>query len=489
MKLGEGFQSQSSKRLHFGVGKDSVIASVKVRWPGPTFATESFTGIQPNKFHLLVEGTGQAEIIQPGKGTFLTPEHAAVKEENRVRKPTGANSILLQTRQLFPELRYRDLASGATKVGASSGKPTLLLLWHPSCAMCFEELSMFAREAGKLKELGIDILATTAEPGPDENPDTAAQIIARSEFPFPAGFTSGDVVERMLVLHRHLFYSPYHLGVPTSFLLDKDGRLAAVYRGEIDLSSVTTHLKALSIPDDQLLTAIQPFKGVWFEDPQGPRPSVLIKEYIENQMPDEAERTFILQIRDNSVAGQTSEVMATIAQSYMLQNDFANARRVFFEVVKHDANDAKSRNSLAALLLKEGNTTDAKRLWREACDLEENFSSPRFNLGKQLMKEQKTAEAMALFQQYWALEPDDPDAHNYLSMGYLRTRQFTNAEVHLKRLVELRPNDGNAYANLARVYLALRNVPAARETITRGLQAEGIDPRSRQTLRQLGEKL
>ena len=74
-------------------------------------------------------------------------------------------------------------------------------------------------------------------------------------------------------------------------------------------------------------------------------------------------------------------------------------------------------------------------------------------------------------------------------MGYLSTRQFTNAEVHLTRLVELRPNDGNAYANLARVYLALRNVPAARETITLGLQAEGIDPRSRQTLRQLGEKL
>ena len=105
------------------------------------------------------------------------------------------------------------------------------------------------------------------------------------------------------------------------------------------------------------------------------------------------------------------------------------------------------------------------------------------------MKEQKTAEAMALFQQYWALEPDDPDAHNYLSMGYLRARQFTNAEVHLTRLVELRPNDGNAYANLARVYLALRNIPAAREIIARGLQAEGIDPRSRQTLRQLGEKL
>ena len=448
-----------------------------------------FTGIELNKFHLLVEGAGQAEIIQPVGGTFETPEHASAKEEERVRRPGVTNSILLPTRQLFPQLRYRDLATGRTKVGASSGKPTLLLLWHPSCAMCFEELTMFAQEEEKLKGLGIEILATTAEPGVGENPDEASRVISESGFPFPAGFTAGEVIERMLVLHRHLFYSPYHLGVPTSFLLDKDGRLAAVYRGEIELSDVTTHLKALSIPDEELLAKVLPFEGTWFEHPYGPEPSVLIKEYVENQMPDEAERTFTFQIQDDSVSGQTSKVMATIAQSYLLLQDFPNARRLFLEVVERDASDAKSRNSLAALLLKEGNATDAKRLWREACELEEDFSSPRFNLGKQLMKEQKTAEAMALFRQYWALEPDDPDAHNYLSMGYLRARQFTNAEVHLRRLVELRPNDGNAYANLARVYLALRNVPAAREIITRGLQAEGLDPGSRQTLSQLGEKL
>ena len=132
---------------------------------------------------------------------------------------------------------------------------------------------------------------------------------------------------------------------------------------------------------------------------------------------------------------------------------------------------------------------EAKRLWREASDLEEAFSAPRFNLGKQLMKEQRTAEAMILFLEYWVLEPDSPDAHNYLSMGYLRGREFAKAEMHLKRLIELRPDDGIAYTNLAKVYLALRNVAAARDIITRGLQAEGIDPRSRQALQQLSERL
>jgi len=105
------------------------------------------------------------------------------------------------------------------------------------------------------------------------------------------------------------------------------------------------------------------------------------------------------------------------------------------------------------------------------------------------MKEQRTTEAMTLFLEYHALEPDDPDAHNYLSMGYLRARNFGKAEIHLIRLIELRPNDGAAYTNLAKVYLALRNVNAARDVVTRGLQAEGIDEPSRQTLLQMSQRL
>ena len=489
VRLGEGFQSQSSKRLHFGLGKNARIASVKVRWPGPTFATETFSGIQKNKFHLLVEGTGKALITEPRKGLFQTPEKSTVNDAERIPKPEGPNSILLQTRQLFPQIRYKDLATGRTKAGSGTGKPTLLLLWHPSCDLCTEELSMLKEQADKLNDLGIEILATTAEPGPDDDPDEAARVIGKTGFPFAAGFTPGEVVESMLVLHRHLFYSPYHLGVPTSFLLDKNGYLAAVYRGKLELSDVVSHLKSLSIPEDKLFTEIRRFDGVWLQDPQGPKPSVLIKGYLENQLPLEAERAFILQLHDDSISGQKNHIMTTIAQSYMLNKDLENAARLFQEVIKRDVSDAKSRNSLAAIMMKEGNIPEAKRLWSEACQLEPEFSSPRFNLGKQLMKEQRTTEAMTLFQEYHTLEPDDPDAHNYLSMGYLRARNFGKAEIHLSRLIELRPSDGPAYTNLAKVYLALRNVNAARDIVTRGLQAEGIDERSRQTLLQMSQRL
>jgi len=348
---------------------------------------------------------------------------------------------------------------------------------------------MLAREATTIRKLGIDVLATTAEPAPGEDPEKAKQIIKETNFSFASGFVAGEVVERMLVFHRHLFYSPYHMTVPSSVLLDGKGRLIAVYRGAVALPTLENHVEALSIPDEDLLTSIRLFDGSRLEPAGTPKPSMLIKEYLERRMPDEAERTLTSEITDESIADQLPEVMATIAQSYLLQKDFENARRLFLVVVERNTKDAPSRNSLAAILLKQGRTADAKRLWMEACRLDDNFGPPRFNLGKQLMKEQQTSEAMALFLEYHALEPEDPDAHNYLSIGYLRSKEFQKAEFHLRRLIQLRPDDGIAYTNLAKVYLSLRNLSAAREIVNLGLQAEGIDPRSRQTLQKMREQL
>ena len=104
------------------------------------------------------------------------------------------------------------------------------------------------------------------------------------------------------------------------------------------------------------------------------------------------------------------------------------------------------------------------------------------------MKEKQTTRAMGVLLELLALEPDSADGHNYISMGYLRTGDLFTAERHLKRLIELRPSDGVAYANLAKVYLNLRDLVAARAILEQGIAAEGVHPRSRQSLTRMMEK-
>lgn len=485
VRLGEGFQSQSSKRLHFGIGKGAEVASVTVRWPGPDYEVEEFAGVASNGFYFLKQGTGQAEEAKPTAGKFKLPPGPSIAKESEEE----GSGIFLPFRQLFPVLKYRDLPSGKEKVGGQSGKPTLLILWHPECMSCFWELEDLADNAERVKSWNIECLATTMEPGEGDDPKLAAEVIAKTKFPFEVGFTEGPMVERILALHRHLFYRPYQLETPTSFLLDAKGRLVAVYRGELNLNAVEGHLKTLGWPAEKVAAESNLFAGTSLAEPLGLRPSVLIKVYIENQMPDEAERIYRHHATHKSVADQVGEVVGTIGQSYMVLGDYPNAKRLLIETIKHSPKDARSRNNLAAVYLKEGDSAEAMRLWQESCDLDASLSAPRLNLGKQLMKQKRTVEAMTILRQFIVLEPNSADGHNYLSMGYLRTRDFLTAEQHLKRLIELRPSDGGAYANLATVYLALRDKISAMTIIEQGIAAEGVDPRSRQQLQLLKQRL
>ncbi|HJM62371.1 MAG TPA: ASPIC/UnbV domain-containing protein [Roseibacillus sp.] len=489
VRLGEGFQSQSAKRLHFGLGKNARISSVTVRWPGPDTEVERFEGVSPNRFFLLKQGAGRAEVLTPQSGKFVTPPASAGSEGEAGKDPGIVTSVLLPIRPLFTKILYRDLATGEEKVGAEAGKPTLLIMWHPECLSCFAELEALAGEADRLKALGIDCLATTADPSEGEDPKRPAMVIAETKFPFPVGFTPEPVIERLLALNRHLFYRPYHLAVPSAFLIDGKGRLVSVYRGEIDLDTVAEHLETLAWSEEQLAEKAAPFQGTRVSKSMGLRPAILIKVYIEHRMPDEAERILRFHAAHQTIVRQLNEVTQTIGQSYLVLGNYPSAKRLLSEAIEINPKDPQSHNNLAAVYMKEGDSAKAKRLWQKARELDVTFAAPRLNLGKLLMKEKQTTKAMGALLEFLALEPDSADGHNYLSIGYLRTGDMFAAQTHLKRLIELRPSDGNAYTNLAKVYLTLRDLKAARSVIEQGIAAEGVDPRSRQSLHRLMEQL
>ena len=52
------YLSASDPRVHFGLGEGAAIERVVVEWPSG--AKESFSGLKPNSFVTLKEGTGQA---------------------------------------------------------------------------------------------------------------------------------------------------------------------------------------------------------------------------------------------------------------------------------------------------------------------------------------------------------------------------------------------------------------------------------------------
>ena len=96
LRAGEGFVSQSSKWIHFGIGEGESIEEVRVHWPGGSM--EALRGLQPNRRYRLVQGSGRAEEWHPPRRrvelTASNPEPP--KERN-------AGRVLMSVRPAVPD--------------------------------------------------------------------------------------------------------------------------------------------------------------------------------------------------------------------------------------------------------------------------------------------------------------------------------------------------------------------------------------------------
>jgi enediyne biosynthesis protein E4 len=58
-RTASSYLSQGDRRLHFGLGQESVIESVMVRWPGRRGFAEEFPGVPIDRFVTLQQGKGK----------------------------------------------------------------------------------------------------------------------------------------------------------------------------------------------------------------------------------------------------------------------------------------------------------------------------------------------------------------------------------------------------------------------------------------------
>ena len=63
LRGGEGFLSQSSNWIHFGLGGAGEIEKLVVRWPGA--AAQEFSGIKSGEFYKLAQGVADAIRFVP----------------------------------------------------------------------------------------------------------------------------------------------------------------------------------------------------------------------------------------------------------------------------------------------------------------------------------------------------------------------------------------------------------------------------------------
>jgi tetratricopeptide (TPR) repeat protein len=265
VRAGEGYLSQSSKRLHFGIGPNAQIQTVSVRWPDGS--KEMIQGVQPNGHYVIVQGESAATAWQRSNGVTTIVRN---RLENLPEPSVALRRIVAHRRLPIPDLELIDPQGEPQTVRASS--PTLVVVWATWCVPCLSELKMLAEHQSMLAELNLNLVTLSVDEMADDQNGDARSISKQPPFALLSKLgidgTQGIATEstklKLDLLQRNLLSRQRTLSIPSSLLLDERGRLVILYQGAVSLEQLQADVRMIQRPDSDNRDSAVPLAGRWF---------------------------------------------------------------------------------------------------------------------------------------------------------------------------------------------------------------------------------
>jgi peroxiredoxin len=265
VRAGDGFLSQSSTRLHFGIKQGAEVKRLIVGWPGGD--REEFSGISVGASFEIKQGTGRAIRLEPRKPVRLAAKPYAPQPA------TAAARIVLPGRIACPPIDWKSDAQ-ANAVPFSVGETaTLMVFWTSSCPNCRRELSDIAEHRAAFNEKGLNVVAICLdgldqpEGTPSDDNDDAKQFLQSIDFPFLAVHATRKAIERVRLFQNALFGKYPDFVVPLSFLVDSQGQVVCIYRGAFSHQTLLNDRALVEQDDTTLRILAPPLVGTWITEP------------------------------------------------------------------------------------------------------------------------------------------------------------------------------------------------------------------------------
>ena len=441
LRAGEGFLSQSSKWLHFGLGGAGEIDSVVVRWPAG--GKETLRGVEADRRYVIVEGSGVATEIELPAPLVVWPQPAGVQS-----KPARERAFLT-ARVPLPLLEYTDTHNRTVSLNQRLTTPTLVNLWATWCQPCVRELEEVAAAEGRLRAANLDFLALSVD-GLGETavtrPQDAQRFLASRSFPFSSGFANAELLSKLQVLHDRIFSTHVPLAVPTSMLIDAHGNLAAFYRGAIEVEQVLEDLAALDSPAARRREKSTPFSGRWFADATDTLPlGWIAQRFLDDGFDDDAIRYLekALEIDPQSVDDRIN-----LAHLLLRRGDVEAADGAYRGVLALAPRDGEANRGLADLLAEQGRNGDAVFFYKLAAAADFGGAETRYNYGNALQRMGQQQDAMRQFEAALEIDPSYAEAHNNLGALLFNLDRIEQAVEHFRNAVALAPGLDSARDNL-----------------------------------------
>ena len=145
---------------------------------------------------------------------------------------SGGEIVPIAKRKNMPGISMRDLNGSAWALSDHRGKPVLINLWASWCGPCREETPGLVRLANDYRSRGLAVAGIAV----DDSDQPVREFVRSFHISYPVLFPEGP--------------SPYvsaMSALPTSFLVDKQGRMAKVYVGAVSQREVRADVDHLLV--------------------------------------------------------------------------------------------------------------------------------------------------------------------------------------------------------------------------------------------------
>ena len=486
LRAGEGFLSQSSKWLHFGLGNSDAIESVTVHWPGGD--RQTFHGLEPNRRYRLVQGRNDAESIDDHEpATAVRAQVAELPIESRAAR------VVLQTRIPMPSLSYTSSDGSLVTERFDSKQPTLVHLWASWCQPCVKELSELAAEQQQLSEARLKVISLSVDQLGDQvtPPEDVASLVLRLGYKFPWGNIDEGQMQQLQELNDQFFFLRRTLPLPSSFLIDQAGYLSVIYRGPVKVSQLLSDLSPLpdNYPASLEASACLPGRSVSHKRiVEVARRTDLQTRYrvaswlARRGQSQDAIRHFAELATNNPEWALPARRLAML----FLDNDLERAEQFAVRAQQLEPKNADVHNTIGLIRSRQGNPQRAELHFRHAIKLDDRFAGAYNNLGIALAMQGKIPAAGESFQRAVQLDDQFADAHANLGNVYASRGNTQQAIKHYQIAAKIDPGNAEPYNNLGTMFGRLGDIQRAIKFYQQALK---IDPSNMSARRNLDRAL
>ena len=460
LRAGDGYLSQSSKWLHFGLGQDAKIEGITVRWPDGK--QEEFPAVRAGHRYRLVEGTGVVlEVADRGAVRLAA-------QPQKSTDPSASIRATIATPVPLPILEMRSQTTQEPQVVRAEGRPLVVVLWASWCPNCIEELTEFAARQADFERIGLDVLAVNVDSLGNASPhdeDAAEDVLRRIDFPYANGYGTPELMDKLQIVQRVVLNRPLETAVPTILLVNRNEELTAIYQG---VQSVDTLLEDASKSRESIVARRDlavPFPGTWITPPD-----VLLMRPVANVFREAGYRPdyeHYLKLDRKRLA--------------RLQSDVASDSRRDLEV--RFANDSLD---IALSLLESGRAMESLDYFREGLQYVPDSASGHFHFGRGLRASNQREAAIEEFRAALKLDETFYKASFELGVISAAANQLGEAADHFRNVVDLQPTHVDAWANLGAV---LARMKRSDESMVALKRAARLDSNNAQAWLALGGQL